>query len=251
MYDRHHYLVTIGGTAVTGLEEWQTGFRVAPSANHSLGELVTALGLIDVNDVLLAFRPIIENTDSFMAYHSSLKLTFAKVAIIKPDGNYGAAPKIAEGSFAGKTSVAQCPPPQLAWCVTLGTGHRFGMAQKGRMYWPVPHNIITSGAPTTGQIPQNYCDQMRTQVKTALEVAEGEVSTVLVGAGIAVMSKSGGVTNPTGEGVTNYVTEISVGRILDTQRRRRGELQEAYVPVPAARGTRETDFATPRGQGPA
>jgi hypothetical protein len=56
------------------------------------------------------------------------------------------------------------------------------------------------------------------------------------------MSKSGGHAAPTAPGTTNFVTEISVGNVLDTQRRRRGELTELYTPVPAARGARDTDF---------
>jgi hypothetical protein len=245
MYDRPHYLFSIGGTAVSALEEWQTGLRFAPNAGQTEAALLDALDQISVEDMFNDFAPIIANTDSLMSYPKTLVLTFAKLAVIKPDGHYAGSPKLFEGNVPGANPVNSTAVPQVAWVATLGTGHQFGMAQRGRMYWPVPISIPSTLDGATGQVPQAHCDGFRDAVAAAITQSEGEVSTTLVPAFAAVMSKSGGVAAPQAPGTTNPITEVSVGRVLDTQRRRRGELTELYNPAPAARGTRPGLFAVP------
>jgi hypothetical protein len=98
---------------------------------------------------------------------------------------------------------------------------------------------------TTGQVNPGYSTELRDKIKTALEAVEGEISTNEVPAFLAVMSKSGGVAAPQAAGTTNAVTEISIGKALDTMRSRRSNIPEAYEPVPAARGAREGLYATP------
>jgi hypothetical protein len=124
------------------------------------------------------------------------------------------------------------------------------MAQKGRMYWPAPFGAVSTLSATTGQVPSGGADQFRTLVRAALLACEGEVATVEKAVSLAVMSAGGGAGAPGAVGTTNYVTEISVGRVLDTQRRRRGKLLEAYSPVPAAAGERDGQLRQ-RESGPA
>jgi hypothetical protein len=248
MYDRPHYLFSFGGTAVSGLEQWQTGLRFAPNEGRTETALLEALDQISVQDMFEDFAPIITNTDSLMSYPKTLVATFAKLAVIKPDGHYAGSPKLYEGHAPGANPVNSTSVPQVAWVATLGTGHQFGMAQRGRMYWPCPISIPSTLDGVTGQVPQAHCDDFRDMIADAISQADGEVSTTLVPAFAAVMSKSGGVSAPQAPGTTNPVIEVSVGRILDTQRRRRGELQEAYNPAPAGRGRRDTLEAPPRSR---
>jgi hypothetical protein len=248
MYDRPHYLLSIGGSLLNGLEEWQTGLRFAPESAYSESALLDALAGISVSDIFDDFSAVIGTPTTTIQYHQSVVLTFAKLAVIKPDGHYADAPKIAEGHVTGTGTLSAPGVPQLAWVVTLGTGHKFGMAQKGRMYWPLPVTVTGTISATTGQIPTAHCEAFRDLVATAITAAEGEVSTTLMPAFAAVMSKSGGVTAPQAPGTTNPITEVSVGNVIDTQRRRRGELQEMYSAVPAARGLRTTEAAAPRAK---
>lgn len=245
-YDRPHYLLSVGGTAITGREIWQTGLRFAPQPGSDVDDLVFALTNIGVNDIFTAFGNVIGNSNANLAYPAHTVLRFAKLAILNEAGKYAAEPKIHEGTIPGK-GVAQtgATPPQLAWCATLGTGRSFGTAQRGRMYFPVPYPVVPSLDGTLGTVPTAIANQFRDLVVTAITAAEGEVSTVAVGAFAAVMSKSGGVSAPLAGGSTNAVTEVSVGNVIDTQRRRRGELIEIYTPAPAARGLREQLLAPP------
>jgi hypothetical protein len=245
MYDRAHYLLSFGGSLLNGLEEWQTGLRFAPNTGHTEADLLDALGQISVSDIFDDFAAVISTPDTTIQYHQSVVMRFAKLAVIKPDGKYAGEPKIAEGNVTGTWSLSAPGVPQLAWVATLGTGHKFGMAQKGRMYWPCPVTVPGTISSTTGQIPPAHCAAFRDLIATAITAAEGEVSTTLVPAFAAVLSKSGGVTAPQAPGTTNPITEVSVGNVIDTQRRRRGELQEMYVPVPAARGLRASLTAEP------
>jgi len=157
---------------------------------------------------------------------------------------------MAEGTHAGYGTAGSPPPPQLAWVATLGTGHSFGMAQSGRMYWPVPVVVAATTQAQTGQTAAGAANLFRDLIKPALTAVEGEISTLLVPSFIAVMSKTGGKANPNGVGTTNEVTEISVGRALDTMRSRRGNVQEVYEPINAFAGARSELYAQPRGRRP-
>jgi hypothetical protein len=251
MYDRPHYLFTFGGTAISGVEIWQSGFRVAPPADATEGDIRAALGQISVDDCFQAVGKVIGYTPALMAYSDSLVLRWAKVAPIKTNGKYAGNPKIAEGTIKGAATGARTGPAQLAWVATLSSGKGFGMAQKGRMYWPVPPSVGATVDPVTGAVTQAQCDEFRDIVATAIEDVDGEISTTLVPAFAAIMSSGGGVSNPSGTGTTNAIMEVGVGRILDTQRRRRNDLQEAYNLAPAAAGRRGTLYATPRRGQPA
>lgn len=244
-FDRAHYLVTFGGTSCSGIEEWQTGIRFAPSADKTPDDLLGGLLAISVSDIFDALGGVISNITVGITYPTTLVAKWAKVAVLKRDGTYAGAPKIAEGSKAGQSSNAFAVPPQLAWAVTLATGKEFGMAQKGRMYWPVPVNPSQLLSGTTGQTDVGYTTSFRDKVKSALDAVEGEVSTIGVPVFAAVMSSGGGKSNPGGVGTTNAVTTISVGRALDTQRSRRRNIDEAPVYVPALRGTRDSVFRAP------
>lgn len=239
MFDRPHYQLSIGGTCVTNAEIWQTSVRFAPTEGSDVDDLKFALTNISVSDIFADFAAVITNTDSTLSYPAHTALRFAKLAIIDTSGHYAAEPKVHEGLAKGAaTAQSGATPPQLAWCVTLGTGRSFGQAQRGRMYWPVPFYIVNAADGVTGQLPIGNANGFRDKVKTALVAAEGEVSTVSTGAFAAVMSQQG-------TGTTNAITEISVGNVLDTQRRRRNNLVEVYTPTPALRGEREQLAAPP------
>ena len=244
-FDRAHYLVTFGGTSCSGIEEWQTGLRFAPEASKTPDDLLGGLIAISASDIFEALGAVISNITVGITYPTTVVAKWAKVAVIKRDGAYAGAPKIAEGSKAGQSGQAFPVPPQLAWAVTLGTGKEFGMAQKGRMYWPVPINPSQLLIPTTGQTDPGYTTSFRDKVKAAIDAVEGEVSTVGVPVFAAVMSSGGGKSNPAGVGTTNAVTTISVGRALDTQRSRRRNIDEAPSYVPALRGLRDTLLRAP------
>lgn len=238
MYDRNHYLFTFGGTVLSGAEMWQTGLRFAPDMDRSPEQLAAALELISVEDCFNDFAAIISNQVNGMQYASHTRAEFAKVAVIKKDGKYGAAPKSFGGFVPGSLSTEAAIPPQLSLVATLGTRKSFGTAQRGRMYWPLPTQLVNTLSKTTGQIDSSLANAFRDRVITAIQNVEGEVDTLGVPVFAAVMSKSGGVSSPGADGTTNPILDVSVGRIIDTHRSRRSALQELYTTAPTARGQR-------------
>lgn len=222
-FDRPHFYFTFGGTQLGVSEIWQTGLRYAPDATREASDLLDALGSISVQDCFDDVAAVISGAMP-CRYGNQTFLKWAKVAVIGEDGHYAGEPKLHEGSVAGQLASANGAPPQLALVVSYGTGTSFGKAQRGRQYWPLPIDVITAVASTTGQLPQATVDTFRTAVKTAMNAVEGEIGTVDVPVSAAVMS-------PSGTGTTKFITEIGVGRIIDTQRRRRNELTEATVAV--------------------
>jgi hypothetical protein len=246
MYDRNHFLLTIGGGLVSGAEEWQTGVRFAPATPASVDQVLDALDEISVEDIFNDFAPVIGNTDANLAYYKSLTLAWAKLAPIGTNGQYIGAPKSWSGNVVGGNPSAGTSVPQLAIVVSLLTGQSFGTAQRGRMYWPCPGQLPNTLDGLTGSFSEALSNQFAVMVATALLAAEGEVNTVALPAFAAVMSKSGGVNAPTAPGTTNAITEVGVGRIIDTQRRRRNQLSEVFIAQPALRGTRDTLTPKPR-----
>lgn len=225
MYDRPHYYLTFGGTLLNGAEIWQSGLRFAPDATHTPADLLGALGSISVSDIFEDLRPVIQ-APMPIRYANATKLLWAKLAVIQANGEYAGAPKIAEGTAVGTLAAANGTPPQLAWVVSYGTGNSFGLAKHGRQYWPLPIDVLTAINSSTGQVPTATSDAFRDVVKTAMANAEGEVSTVGIPVSAAIMSASG-------TGTTNFITTVGVGRIVDTQRKRRNALEEGTTTVPA------------------
>jgi hypothetical protein len=220
MFDRPHYYVTIGGTQLGASETWQTGMRFAPDATKTAADLLATYNDISLSDIFDAAGTVIGNVGTGWRYYNSQVLKWAKLAVIGVNGHYAGEPRMFEGTKAGTVASSGGSPPQLALVATLGTGHTFGKAQRGRMYWPYPPDMNGAISPTTGQISQTVVDSWRLLVKNALRTIQGEVGTISVSVSLAVMSDSGA-------GTTNPVTQVGVGRIVDTQRRRRGDLVEA------------------------
>lgn len=229
MYDRAHYLMTVGGTVLNGAEIWQTGLRYAPMVVTAADELLQALNAISVSDILDDMGEVIGNNGNGITYGKDVAIKWCKVAVIGTNGHYAGAPKIAEGNVPGTNNLASGHPPQSALVATLGTGAHFGTAQKGRMYWPLPGSMAGALNINTGQLPSAQTDQFRDLVIQAIDHAGGEIGTVQVPTVASVMSISGGVSAPQAPGTTRFITEISVGRVVDTQRRRRSALVEAYA----------------------
>lgn len=231
MFDRAHYLLTLGGTLLSGTEIWQTGIRFAPPVGTPPGVLEGALDHISVEDIFNDFSPIITNQVTGMQYSYKIVMTFAKLVVLDRDGHYAAAPKVHEGNAPGFLATASSSPPQLAMVASLGTGKKFGKAQRGRMYWPMPTQFVGSLDNVTGQISISLANALRDRIKTAIDNAEGEVSTVEASCFAAVMSSIG-------QGTTNPITTVAVGTAVDTMRRRRSNVKETYEPTPTAFGTR-------------
>jgi hypothetical protein len=206
-FDSTHLYVQWGGK-LPGGEIWSCGFRMWKATGSTPASATAVLPTVAA---------------AIAAYHGRATshinartlLSFVKCNAIDVNGHYQGA-GTTEQLFAdinGGGVDAGVPPNQVALAVTLLTGFSRGPAHMGRWYNPLPDTIVQAD----GTIPAAKALEIANSTKTLL-------TAVNVGGGeqMVVMSRKAGTPGH------RAVTGIEVGVILDTQRRRRGALPEAY-----------------------
>lgn len=139
-----------------------------------------------------------------------------KLAPIGHDGKYppGTDSVVATigAPITGTTSSAALPP-QTSWVVSLTTDLPRGRGHIGRVYLPAFRSSIPL---TNGRLGSTEVDAMLASFKTMLNAL---IATSGLG-GCKVISPLGAPSQP--------VTGLRGGLVLDTQRRRRNDLDEGY-----------------------
>lgn len=208
-YDQAHWYFQVGGRMPGGLETWSNGFRLA-IPNGTAGDTVTTA---QENAFKAAFQAFYASS----IISSGVLLEYMKYGRIEENGHMlpGAAAKVVSyGVSIGGTGTLSSLPFQSTIAVTWRTNMARGLAHKGRFYIPLPSLASDAGA---GTITQASADSVRDKANTLL-AAINAVSPYY----LAIFSrKSGSPTHQT-------VVGSSVGRVWDTQRRRRRNLVENY-----------------------
>ena len=114
------------------------------------------------------------------------------------------------------TSGTANPYPQLALAVTLTTALLRGKGSVGRIFLP----YFTHPVGTDGRISASHAEMVRGTSVTFLNAVNAQAP-----GKIAVFGQ-------TGAGTVRPVTGVRVGRVVDTMRSRRRNLQEGYVLAP-------------------
>jgi len=216
-FDAPHLYVQWGGKLAGG-EKWSNGVRMAYTgfempATIPAGLMTAASSAIQALHVHTSIQT-----------SNTCKLSFIKFARIGVDGHY--VPNVPGGQvnpqeivvadLAGANASPQ-QPNQIALAVTLATGYTRGPAHKGRFYLPVPNMFpATDGLLAASQA--NGVQDAASIWLTNLNAADPDYR-------VAVFSRKAGAP------IHRLVTGIHVGRVLDTQRRRRRSLTELYVTV--------------------
>lgn len=207
-FDQAHHYVQWGGT-LPGGEQWSCGLRMVP-----------VTGGTPTNDpaLLTGVSAAVEafHTNASSQISPGAKLTFTKMNAVGADGHYLSllTAEHVHASVAGGGSGSNTPPNQIALVVTLETGFSRGPAHRGRFYMPLPMTPIGSD----GRIATGSRDPVVAAATTFLTALNAVTANVKVG----VYSRKDGAP------AHRLVTAMSVGRVLDTQRRRRNKLVEAY-----------------------
>lgn len=134
----------------------------------------------------------------------------------------------AEAPYTGSQSsnVQPAAPPQTALVFSLRT-NRPGASGRGRLYWPALANALDS---TTLRLPASTVNGIVAGAATYLRAIQDALKAGISPAPaastfeLAVFSKTAGGHQ--------LVNRIMVGDVLDTQRRRRDRLPEAYKTAP-------------------
>lgn len=206
-YPSVHKLLAFGGTLRTD-EAWTCSMRMTIEGfdGDQAAEQALCDNYADVLKIFAANNSIIG---------SDCSLEFVKWNTIGTDGRYlmpytiltEIDPAVPMGS--GTSGHVN----QAALVVTLETGVPRGLANRGRLYLPLPRAAVGS----TGRITSSLVSGMATQMRDLLDDLNGIATTsrVCVASGVR-------------EGAIRPVTSVRVGDVIDTMRSRRAQVGEFY-----------------------
>lgn len=138
----------------------------------------------------------------------------------QPFGQYLQADKAV--SIAGGGGVTLTMPTQVAVAVSLQTDYP-GPLGRGRFYLPGPP---TGALQADGTLTNAQRDNIATRAQAFVQAINSGVATLNGSPRVAVAS-GGSITRGIA-GAVRVVTQIKVGRRLDIQRRRAGDIKEDY-----------------------
>jgi len=181
------------------------------------------------------------HTSSTLSHPAAVRLTHLKAAYIASDGTYLGGSDAAEYTYLapvpgtpGYDPASTFIIPQSSLVVTLASERSRGYASKGRVYLP-PCGLAI--AANSGLISTADVTAVGNTIKTWINAINAIAEIDYVG----IFSKGHGVKEVLPSGKIRYtypddgeylpVTHLRVGRVHDTQRRRRRSLPEEPVSV--------------------
>lgn len=208
-FDSSHLYLQWGGN-LPGGDEWSCGLRMASTGNVSNSQDPAAM----LNGVSSAVQTYHQTAGTHISPRATL--TFVKLNYIDPSGHYAEDTTFekAMANIQGGGSSSVLVPNQVAYVVSLTTGFSRGPAHRGRFYLPLP----TFPLDTDNRIQVTN----QTQAVTAANALVSALNAVNPDYDVAVFSRKLGAP------AHRLVTGVQVGRVLDTQRRRRNKVAEAY-----------------------
>jgi len=218
-YDRQFLKITFGFTLGGTPEVASTAvnYSTAPGWTGA----VAALGEIQANqtacltDVAAAMNTLMNSSSLAWADYSDF--TSVKVAAIGTDGNYLTDPLVEEAAIDSGASGNVLP--QSSVVLSLRSGFTLGKANYGRMYLPHTRATLTAGGPFVASGDTG-------PIATAGATMLNDVTTAINAETTATLFPI--ILSSIGSGFGRGVTEVQVGNVVDTQRRRRRQLVETY-----------------------
>lgn len=229
-FDREHGLLVWGGS-LPGSETWSCSLRMAETEAGGFADTNDTAGW-DMNALLAHYSTIIKamHADAAAKISSSAKLNFVKFNRLDVNGHYiDNVSHIDSFTNISGGGSGYAFPNQVCLAVTLTTNISRGPASKGRFYLPMPQ--VGSDA-TTGLVSVADVNTIKTRMKTFIEaLSDVPGLDTFNSPGVCVMSRKLGAPD------THRVNGIRIGRVLDTQRRRRRNLPESYELIAVDQGT--------------
>lgn len=211
-----HKLVFGGSLATT--ETWACSIHMMTADLETVDPL-TAIEAMDP-----PLRTWFTKIESYI--NQAARLEWIKLnKINKPDGLYadaGAANTFYPNPLMVPNAVHPYGSPQLSQCISFSTDVVRGRASKGRIYPPsITNGIGGSFVESNGLINTNQTGAMA----DAAQILLAELNNATPNLTCVVWSQVGQVGRA--------IETVRVGRVVDTQQRRRNNLVENYVPATA------------------
>ena len=211
------YRMTFGGALFTDI--WQCTLHMQSQASLTPDLLETP----DSSPVLQDLQADCAKFVTALGVSRAATLTKVSINEIDPlTRRYVSATNSYEREFAAvRGPGSQLLPAQLSTALTLETGARRGLAARGRIFLP-PINVQLGDS---GHIESAARSGIATAGATfirdlndwpGLDAAVNNLRVIVLGR----------------DGSTRAVTGVSVGSVVDTQRRRRSALKEVYTTLP-------------------
>lgn len=201
------------GDPLSPTETWSFGLRFGRDATGGAIATTPTQGM--ANAFHAAASALILNSGLSISSH----VLFQEVRVyeIGPDGRSVSVPVISAGADAQGPDTTGQWPWQCSMVVTL-RADGLGKGRRGRIFLPPQgHQIGIDGLLTTGQVSTGLA-----AIETFLEACAN--ATDLITDDHLVIIGGTGVA-----GTIRRVTNFGVGRVIDTQRRRRRSLDESYT----------------------
>lgn len=206
-YTGPHGYLTILGDSYGGAEEWQTGIRLMGTTPPTEAQMEA------VDTAVTTFL-----TTGALRFTAGFRYLSLKWAPQTAEGRYPEGEDAVEWlrptPLAGTTSGGF---PQIALVTSWRTARSRGRGSNGRSYWPSVQTIASA----TGRFPLND--------GTLVAAAAAQLIASLEAAGIGTPA----VMSAVGTGITEPITGVRVGLVMDTQRRRRNGISEEYTETAA------------------
>jgi hypothetical protein len=227
-----HYLLSFGGPLGHD-ETWSCSLRMtSPVVEVMPDPIITAGASSSIDEVARKVETYM-TTQMAQYWHKSAKLGFVKYNAIGENGRYIGDTTVEKLYEPAMASTSQSNGPfQMAIVVSLETGVQRGLAVAGRWFLPFPGFSVSDDGYLL-PASQNWVADASALFVNSLNDWDG---IDVPGAPRVCVISRGRPTGPKtwGPGIARRATNVAVGNVLDTQRRRRKALKETYTirPVP-------------------
>lgn len=214
-YAKQFIKLTFGGTMAAGQEIWTCGINLA-NEGAGVTELefnsLTDPQIQSVADLIIAF---VEDGDNNVP--DGVFLDYVKLALIGTDGKYVGAPREVTGQL-GQGGAVGGYVPQVATVVSMESGKYRDPGKYNRFYLPT--------ATPAGSLEYQLTEGAAVLISNNAASLVSDIRDLdLLGVTKQLMPCAVTTAN-----VENYlnIEKVRVGRVFDTQRRRRNKLNEQY-----------------------
>jgi hypothetical protein len=216
-YDRQSlrcsFLFTVAGTD----EVADTGFHLTDPTSTSF-DAASVLGLwsgADLTALAELYVDLMNASGAIMGWATYSHLSGVKLAAVDTGGHYLTEPltQAVTGAQGGAHQVI----PQSTQVLTLHSGQHFGRANHGRMYLPHTQPVLATDTPEVDNTNQH---NMAVAAQTFVRAVNTLAASRHAGTRVSNLSRLG-------TGTTKVVAFVGIGKVVDTQRRRRNRLTES------------------------